>query len=228
MDGVKDDRRDQRGEADRQSDPPEDLEIRIAVHTRCVEQILRKPRKEAFQQKNRQRQLQGDIDEDQADMAVEQAVLYKHLEQRDDGDLRREDDRREDDEIDQAIAAEAVAREAMRRHRADDGQDEHGDGNDNGTVPEIGRVIRRSPRLDIFVPVPDLGPGIGIVGNLRRGAHAHQRGPSERTGSVSGVKAERHEQQGVGDGIARDGEIHRLNTPACRAGGRNISAQGRM
>src|SRR5262249_8391829 len=69
-----------RRQADRQRDAPEDLQIGIAVHAGRVEQVLRDLREEAFEDVDGHRQLGGDIDQHQPGQRVVELELEQDLE----------------------------------------------------------------------------------------------------------------------------------------------------
>src|SRR5262245_4884871 len=96
QDQIENDGRDDRGHADGHGDAPEDLQLRVAVHSRGVEEVLRQAGEEALQDVDRQGQLRADVDQDQAAQRVVETIADQQLEERNDHDLRRQDDGADD------------------------------------------------------------------------------------------------------------------------------------
>ena len=167
-------------------------------------------REEALQDVDRQRQLDRHIDQREADPRIVEPVLDENLEQRDDRDLRRENDGREQDEIDHAVEPKAIAREAVRRHRADDRQDGDGGQHDHRGILEIDVVVRIEPGDRKLLPMQNRRQREVIRHDLAGRAQRHDRDPHERSGRERRVSGQQDDEQRMLERLCHDGQYSSL------------------
>ena len=91
----------------RQADPKEDLHLRAAVHAGRVRDLARDLVEEALHHPDRERQIEGGIEQDDPDIAAREPAHAKHDEDRDDEHVG-------------LVAPQRPAREAVGRDRVDD------------------------------------------------------------------------------------------------------------
>ena len=103
----------------RHGDAPEDLPAGIAVDQRGLLDLDRYLGEEAAHDPGDERQVEGGVDQDQGQMAVEQARLLDHQVDRHDEGNRRREAGREDVEREVLVAAKAEAGEAVCGHGAE-------------------------------------------------------------------------------------------------------------
>ena len=129
-----------------QHDLEEGLHARVAVDQRRLLVLLRDLVHEALHQPDREGQVEGGVEDDQADMRVVEADGAVHQEHRDGDDDRRQHARRQDEEEQVGLARHPEAREAVGGERAHaDG--EHGAGDrDDQAVEEAVRDIATAGR----------------------------------------------------------------------------------
>ncbi len=111
---------------DRQHDSPQEAEIGAAVDLGGIVDLARHLVEEADHDPDDQRQREGGVGQDQAEIGVAQADLPDHQEQRDGDRDRRHESHAEDGVADLLLAAERQSREGVGGRRADDQRQQRG------------------------------------------------------------------------------------------------------
>src|SRR5262249_2335548 len=105
VDEVQDHRGGHRGQRHREHDAAERRPVAAAIDARGFFQLGGDLGEERAQQVDRQRELGDDVDEREASEGVEEPVLHQDLEERQQHDLRREQDRQEKQQEERLAAA---------------------------------------------------------------------------------------------------------------------------